>query len=223
MERICEPELMDDAEQARAYADADFAAGDRALLKRTEDLFGPQLGPRIIDLGCGPGNISFLLAERYPTARVLGLDGAPAMLAIAAARLQATPDRWPGLSFQHLLLTPGGALPQEGRWTAVVSNSLLHHLHDPLVLWQAVRRLAVPGAAICIKDLRRPSDPAALEELVQRHAAGAPPVLRRDYAQSLRAAFRRVEVEAQLQQAGIEGLAVRELDDRYLEVWGRLA
>jgi trans-aconitate 2-methyltransferase len=223
MERICEPELMDDAEQARSYADADFAAGDRALLKRTEGLFGPQLGPRIIDLGCGPGNISFLLAERYPTARVLGLDGAPAMLAIAAARLQATPDRWPGLSFQHLLLTPGGALPQEGRWTAVVSNSLLHHLHDPLVLWQAVRRLAAPGAAICIKDLHRPSDPAALEELVQRHAAGAPPVLRRDYAQSLRAAFRRVEVEAQLQQAGIEGLAVRELDDRYLEVWGRLA
>lgn len=223
MERICEPELMDDAEQGRAYADADFAAGDRALLKRTEDLFGPQLGPRIIDLGCGPGNISFLLAERYPTARVLGLDGAPAMLAIAAARLQATPDRWPGLRFQHLLLTPGGALPQEGRWTAVVSNSLLHHLHDPLVLWQAVRRLAAPGAAICIKDLRRPSDPAALEALVQRHAAGAPPVLRRDYAQSLRAAFRRVEVEAQLQQAGIEGLAVHELDDRYLEVWGRLA
>jgi SAM-dependent methyltransferase len=223
MERICEPELMDDAEQARAYAEADFAAGDRALLKRTEDLFGPQLGPRIIDLGCGPGNISFLLAERHPTARVLGLDGALAMLAIADARLQATPERWPGLSFQHLLLTPGGALPQEGSWTAVISNSLLHHLHDPLVLWQAVRRLAAPGAAICIKDLRRPSNSAALEELVQRHAAGAPSVLRRDYAQSLRAAFRRVEVEAQLQQAGIEGLAVRELDDRYLEVWGRLA
>lgn len=223
MERICEPELMDDAEQARAYADADFAASDRALLKRTEDLFGPQLGPRIIDLGCGPGNISFLLAERHPTARVLGLDGAPAMLAIAAARLQATPDRWPGLSFQHLLLTPGGTLPEEGCWTAVISNSLLHHLHDPGVLWQAVRRLAAPGAAICVKDLRRPSDSAALEELVQRHAAGAPPVLRRDYAQSLRAAFRRVEVEAQLQQAGIGGLAVRELDDRYLEVWGRLA
>lgn len=223
MERICEPELMDDAEQARAYADADFAASDRALLKRTEDLFGPQLGPRIIDLGCGPGNISFLLAERHPTARVLGLDGAPAMLAIAAARLQATPDRWPGLSFQHLLLTPGGALPEEGCWTAVISNSLLHHLHDPGVLWQAVRRLAAPGGAICVKDLRRPPDPAALEELVQRHAAGAPPVLRRDYAQSLRAAFRRVEVEAQLQQAGIGGLAVRELDDRYLEVWGRLA
>ncbi len=223
MERICEPELMDDAEQARAYADADFSAGDRALLKRTEDLFGPQLGPRIIDLGCGPGNISFLLAERYPTAQVLGLDGAPAMLAIAAARLQATPDRWPGLSFQHLLLTPGGSLPEEGRWTAVISNSLLHHLHDPLVLWQAVRRLAAPGAAICIKDLRRPSDAVGLEALVQRHAAGAPPVLRRDYTQSLRAAFRRVEVEAQLQQAGIKGLAVRELDDRYLEVWGRLA
>lgn len=223
MERICEPELMDDAEQARAYADADFAAGDRALLDRLEALFGPQLGPQIIDLGCGPGNISFLLAERYPTARVLGFDGAPAMLAIATARQQATPARWPGLSFQHLLLTPGGALPQEGHWTAVISNSLLHHLHDPLVLWQAVRRLAAPGAAVCIKDLRRPLDAAGLEALVQRHAAGAPPVLRRDYAQSLRAAFRRVEVEAQLQQAGLEGLAVRELDDRYLEVWGRLA
>jgi trans-aconitate 2-methyltransferase len=222
MERICEPELMDDAEQARAYAEADFSAGDRALLDRMEELFGPHLGPRIIDLGCGPGNISFLLAERHAAARVLGIDGAPAMLAIAAARLQAAPARWPTLSFQHMLLKPGGALPEEGRWTAVSSNSLLHHLHDPLVLWQAVRRLAAPGAAVCIKDLRRPVDAAALEALVQRHAAGAPPVLRRDYAQSLRAAFGCQEVEAQLQQAGLEGLVVRELDDRYLEIWGRL-
>jgi hypothetical protein len=48
-------------------------------------------------------------------------------------------------------------------------------------------------------------------------------VLRRDYALSLRAAFRADEVAAQLLAAGLQELTVRELCDRHLEVVGRLA
>lgn len=103
----------------------------------------------------------------------------------------------------------------------MVSNSLLHHLHDPQVLWRTVRQLAAPGAAVYIKDLRRPADQAALERLVATHAAQAPPVLQHDYRQSLRAAFTAPEVEEQLRQAGLEQLLVRDLDDRYLEIMGR--
>jgi trans-aconitate 2-methyltransferase len=42
---------------------------------------------RVIDLGCGPGNSTELLVERYPEASVIGLDSSPNMLAQARERL----------------------------------------------------------------------------------------------------------------------------------------
>ena len=230
MERCCEPELMDDIQQVQAYADADFSVGDQAVVERIAELFPEGPGPRLVDLGCGPGNISFRLAERFPLATVLGLDGAAAMLAVAEGRRR----RWrqgPGaerperLTFQRCLLplTPGDRAAMAGGFTAVVSNSLLHHLHDPLVLWRAVAELAAPGAAVYIKDLRRPASPEAARALLSRHLVDAPPVLQRDFLASLHAAFEPEEVVEQLRASGLAQLQVRPLDDRYLEVWGRLA
>jgi trans-aconitate 2-methyltransferase len=225
MERIVEPELMDDVLQARAYAAADFSATDQAVLERIDFLFGAALQVtdrclRIVDLGCGPGNITFLLARRWPAAAVVGIDGAAAMLAIATQRCQSAPEAFRHVRFCQAVLP----CPQrvEERYHALVSNSLLHHLHDPGVLWQSVRQLALPGASLYIKDLRRPANATALQELVLRHAGTAPAVLRRDYAHSLRAAFTTEEVAGQLELAGLDRLQVQDLDDRYLEIFGFL-
>ena len=232
MQRSVEPELMDDPLQVQAYARADFGATDQALVDRLVELFGESLGdgpgPRLVDLGCGPGNISFLLAERFPQTSVLGLDGAAAMLEVAQQELAQRVLGCPGLAdrlrFAQVLFGPE-TLPYGG-FTAVLSNSLLHHLHDPQALWRHLRPLAAPGAAIYIKDLRRPATPEAAQALQQLHLASAPAVLQRDYLASLHAAFEPAEVEAQLRVAGLpvgeHGLRVAALDDRYLEVWGRL-
>jgi trans-aconitate 2-methyltransferase len=48
------------------------------------------------DLGCGPGNLTATLAQRWPTAEVLGIDNSPEMIAAA----QAGPGREPRLSFE---------------------------------------------------------------------------------------------------------------------------
>jgi len=237
MRRTVEPELMDDPLQVLAYAQADFTASDQALVDRLVEIFGESLGdgpgPRLVDLGCGPGNISFRLAERFPQASVLGLDGAAAMLEVAereledrdlAQRALGLPGLANRLGFAQVLLGPESLV--YGGFTAVVSNSLLHHLHDPQALWRHLRPLAAPGAAIYVKDLRRPATPEAALALQQMHLASAPPVLQRDYLASLHAAFEPAEVEAQLRSAGLpvgeQGLRVAALDDRYLEVWGRL-
>jgi trans-aconitate 2-methyltransferase len=232
MERICEPELMDDPHQAYAYGAADFGASDRAFT----DLILALLAGRsssspagsILDLGCGPGNITFLLAEALPHTPVLGVDGAGAMLSLAAERQGQAPERWANVHFHQALLPLNAAVlaslpaPLAPPYDLIVSNSLLHHLHDPAVLWRTVRALGAPGALVVVRDLRRPPHPRALEELVAHHAAAFPPVLRRDYANSLAAAFRPEEVEAQLVAAGLGRWQVSPVDAVYLDVVGLL-
>ena len=225
MQRIPEPELMDEAGQVLAYAQADFAASDAAMVERLAQLCDEDPGTALVDLGCGPGNISLLLAARWPAAKVLGLDGAPRMLAVARERLAGAPlelaDR---LRFEQTLLPLAAAGELEAHFSAVVSNSLLHHLHDPAVLWQTVTQLGAPGAFVYVQDLRRPASPEAVEALVAAKMASAPEVLRCDYRASLHAAFTVVEVEQQLEQAGLTAqLQVAPRQERYFEVWGRLA
>jgi len=223
MQRVPEPELMDGGEQVLAYANADFDASDQAMVERLAWRCGGDPGPRLLDLGCGPGNISFRLAWRWPQAQVLGLDGAPRMLAVARERLAAQPELQGRLQFAEALLPlPAGSGLSTG-FSAVVSNSLLHHLHDPAVLWRATAALAAPGAFVYVQDLRRPASPAAVEAMVAEQMQGAPEVLRRDYHASLHAAFTPEEVALHLQQAGLaDQLQVQALEDRYLEVWGVL-
>ncbi|MFJ4503218.1 trans-aconitate 2-methyltransferase [Streptomyces sp. NPDC088864] len=54
------------------------------LLARVPDPPGAP-APRIADLGCGPGNATALLAERWPAARITGYDNSPQMLERARA------------------------------------------------------------------------------------------------------------------------------------------
>ena len=64
-----------------------------------------------VELGCRPGNISFRLAERLPGVRVVGIDGAAVMLAVAERRLAAMGPAGGRLSFAcHTL--PSAALEQ---------------------------------------------------------------------------------------------------------------
>ena len=175
MRRSVEPELMDEPLQVQAYAQADIRATDQALVERLVEIFGESLGdgpgPQLVDLGCCPGNISDLAQ------RALGCPGLA--------------DR---LGFAQVLLGPK-TLPYGG-FTAVLSNNLLHHLHDPQALWRHLRQLAAPGAAIFIKDLRRPANPEAALVLQQMNLASAPPVLQWDYLAFRHAAFEPAEVEA---------------------------
>jgi SAM-dependent methyltransferase len=230
MQRRPEPELMDEAPQALAYAEADFSLTDQAFVESILERLQLRASPveRVVDLGCGPGNISFRLADALPSLPLLAIDGAAAMLAPALRRRQAAPDRWPLLRFLQACLPledgvlSGLPLPLQPPFQLLVSNSLLHHLHQPEVLWDALRQLGAPGSLVVLRDLRRPESPAALETLVARHASTAPPVLQRDYRASLHAAFRPEEVEEQLRCAGLSCLRVQAVEDRYLDVSGLL-
>jgi hypothetical protein len=85
-----------------------------------------------------------------------------------------------------------------------------------------IRGRALPGAAVLVMDLMRPASEAAAQTLVDVYAAGAPEVLRRDFFNSLLAAFEPGEVRAQLEEAGLGHFSVAEVSDRHLVVRGRI-
>ncbi len=209
---------METAEQAAAYAQADFEAPHNRFIELYLERFPAPEGC-VLDLGCGPGDIALRFAKACPRAEVHGLDGSLAMLD-AAALCRA---RHPGLDARVRLLhglLPGAALPRTA-YDAVISNSLLHHLHDPLVLWQAIRRAAAPGAPVFVMDLRRPATPEEAARLTRRYAFGEPAVLQHDFHHSLLAAFEPDEIRAQLRATGLGHFTVDTPTDRHVIAWGR--
>jgi 2-polyprenyl-3-methyl-5-hydroxy-6-metoxy-1,4-benzoquinol methylase len=221
MERIPEPELMNEAEQVLAYAQADFAEPhDRCIALLQACL--PDLPPTgaALDLGCGPGDITLRLARALTHWTVDGLDGSPAMLhyGYEAVQKAGLEER---ITLQEAYL-PKGKAPRD-RYDLIFSNSLLHHLADPVVLWQCIHQWAKPNAAIFIMDLIRPDSPVTAAQLVTHYAANEPEILRRDFYHSLLAAYRIDEVQAQLQQAQLNGLTVKPVSDRHFIAWGHYA
>jgi ubiquinone/menaquinone biosynthesis C-methylase UbiE len=219
MERILEPELMLAEGQALAYARADFEEPHQRVLEEFQNVFaGDALDGHLLDLGCGPGDITFRFARAYPRARLVGIDGSPAMLTLARERAQSEGALKERVSFIEGIIpeAPIPTLPYQ----AIISNSLLHHLHRPEVLWETVQRCAEAGTRLFIYDLRRPATPAKARELVDLYSAGEPEILQSDFYHSLLAAFMVGEVEAQLVRAGLANLTVRPIGDRHLVVHG---
>lgn len=221
MKRRPEPELMDSVAQTVAYAEADFNESNTLFteffMRRFPDL--PDQG-WLADLGCGPGDITIRLARRLPGWSVTGLDAGANMLQRAMERLVAEPAA-SNVTFRHAYL-PDPTLPLRA-WNAVVSNSLLHHLPEPMTLWESVRQLGVPGAAVQVMDLARPDDEAQARNLVDQYAADAPEILREDFFNSLLASYTPAEVGEQLARAGLGYLDIETASDRHWIVSGRLA
>jgi len=225
VERVPEPELMDDPTQALAYAREDFSEPNALFVEQFMALQGSSFEGRMLDLGCGPADISLRLARAYPKARIDALDGSEAMLAFAREALEALEASEPSVRQRVKLICACLPWPHLSphSYDAMVSNSLLHHLHRPGVLWETLRQSARPGAAVAIMDLMRPESAQAVERLVTTYAGAAPEILRRDFRNSLFAAFTPEEVRDQILSTGLPGLRVEPVSDRHLLVTGRLA
>ena len=210
---------MDDPLQAAAYAAADFDEAHSRIVATFAEYFpGHEPGGCILDLGCGPGDISFRFASCYPECSVVGVDGSTAMIALANQRKARAGNVGDRITFIEGLIpgVPLGTVP----YTAIISNSLLHHLHRPEVLWETIVSYAGTGTLIYVVDLRRPQTTDAARRLVEEYAAGESGILRRDFYNSLCAAFTPREVETQLAAAGLGGLSVDVISDRHLAVHG---
>ena len=195
MKRVPEPELMNDPEQAAAYAGSELDNAYWLFMQLFRKYF-PDLVPdgAILDLGCGPAAIPLRLAALFSNCRIHCVDGAARMLEQGrqAAQLQGLDDR---VVFFQGTLPDRLPLPQQ-RYPVVISNSFLHHLADPMVLWNALHDYCLPHAAILIVDLLRPNSEEQARLVVDSYLPDGPPLLRQDMLLSLRAAFTLDEVRA---------------------------
>ena len=212
---------MDDDLQAHAYAEADFEEANNQFVSEFHETFGDrQIGGYVLDLGCGPGDIALRFARAYPNCIVHGLDGSAAMLRYGRHILAQAGD------VQHRIELIQGrlqnaALPRQ-RYDVVMSNSLLHHLHTPQLLWDVIRRWAAPEAPVFIMDLKRPDTVDEADALVEMYAANEPEILRRDFYNSLLAAFRVEEIVEQLTEARLDHFSIREISDRHVVIEGSM-
>ena len=218
MERVLEPELMDDPVQALAYARADFEEENQGFVDRFVEFYPEFKAGHVLDLGCGPADIPIRLARKLPESRITGVDGSAPMIAIGQEAIRAA-----GLAdrialrcerFQNTVLSE--------RADAVISNSLLHHVPNPLQFWYEVKKLARPGAVVLVMDLLRPESEEEAHALVDKYAADEPAVLRRDFYNSLLASFTEDDVAAQLAEMNLTRLLIDVPDDRHWIVGGLL-
>ena len=98
---------------------------------------------RVIDLGCGPGNSTAVLARRFPRAAVTGLDNSAAML--AAARRDFPQLTW----LEHDLAT--WSAPADARYDVVFSNAALQWVGDHRRTFPRLLDSVAPGGALAVQ------------------------------------------------------------------------
>jgi hypothetical protein len=89
-----------------------------------------------------------------------------------------------------------------------------------LQFWHKLRLAAKPSSPVLVMDLLRPESPEAAQAIVDQYASGAPDILRRDFYNSLLAAFTEDEISAQLARMNLTRLIVDVPDDRHWVVGG---
>jgi ubiquinone/menaquinone biosynthesis C-methylase UbiE len=217
MERILEPELMDDERQSLAYARADFGASNQSFVDGLTHDF-PRPLRSAVDIGCGPGDVDIRLTRAAPDLVITGVDGSAPMIALAAEAVRAA-------RLEQRIRLVCARVPTrilgDHAFDAVLSKDLLHHLPDPSVLWTEVVRLGRPRAVVYVMDLVRPPSPEAARRIVDAAAGSEDPILQADFYNSLCAAFTVDEVRGQLEDAGLD-LRVTLAGERHLLASGLL-
>ncbi len=208
--RVPEPEVMDDSGEVEAYASAAAQAHldviDNTLVEHALRLVRGCDAGRALDIGTGPGQIVIKLARKLPRWRFVGVDRSPGMIAQARVNLAAAEDSLRGrVEFE---VADGNRLAfPDGSFELVMCNSVLHHLAEPEKLLSEMARVAMPGSAILLRDLRRPNR-LAYPLYVRWHGRNYSGEMLRLYRDSVRAAYTVPELQRMLQASAISGARV---------------
>lgn len=154
---------------------------ERERTRPVHDLLSavPALGVRhAIDLGCGPGNSTEALAQRFPGAEIIGLDSSADMLAAAQRRL-------PQVRFEAQDLRDWVALaPPRAPVDFILSNAVLQWVPAHATLLPALLARLEPRGVLAVQVPDNLEEPA--QQLMREVAAAGPWAVRLAHADATR-------------------------------------
>ena len=211
MQRILEPEVMDSWEEATEYDAMDFTEINAAFAHRAIELVESPTAT-ILDAGTGTARIPILIAQQRSQWQIIGIDMAESMLKIGRNNVDNA-----ALQQQiSLELVDAKHLPyQNGKFDMVISNSLIHHLPNPLPFLQELQRVLKPNGAILLRDLIHPPSEEIINSLVESIGEEYNEHQKKLFRDSLHAAFTLDEVNDLVQQAGVSNVTVYQSSDRH--------
>ncbi|MGB3535293.1 MAG: class I SAM-dependent methyltransferase [Microcoleaceae cyanobacterium] len=210
MQRILEPEVMDTVAEAVEYDAMDFTSVNTDFAQLAISLC-PENGT-ILDLGTGTARIPILIAQQRQRLNIIGIDLSENMLKIGSENVSRA-----GLNAKIKLekVDAKNLDYSDRQFDGIISNSIIHHLPDPLPCLKEIKRVLKPNSSILLRDLLRPENTETRDNLVEEYAADCNPHQRQLFRDSLQAAFTLKEVEQMIQTAGLEGVKVYQSSDRH--------
>jgi ubiquinone/menaquinone biosynthesis C-methylase UbiE len=210
MQRVTEPEVMDTQEEAIAYDAMDFTEVNTAFAQRAIEL--GSLSGLMLDAGTGTARIPILICQERPQWQIIGIDLADSMLQVGRKNIEQA-----GLQQQITLESVDAKqLPYpDAHFDMVISNSLIHHLPDPLPFLKELKRVLKPNGGILIRDLIRPMNEDIMNDLVDSIGTEYDEHQKMLFRDSLHAAFTLDEVNQLVLDAGLEGAKLYQSSDRH--------
>jgi ubiquinone/menaquinone biosynthesis C-methylase UbiE len=218
--RILEPEIMDSADDARDYDSMDHGEVNRRFVDDFLAAYSAAflaagvaaVGGEILDVGTGTAQIPIELCRRLPDVRVLAIDLADSMLELGRQNVARA-----GLAERiRLERIDAKQLPfTAGHFAGAISNSIVHHIPEPLAVLAEMARVTRPGGLLLVRDLARPVSAIVLDKQVAMYAAGASPHQRQLFRDSLHAALSLDEIRSLVERLGCDPLGVTLTSDRH--------
>ncbi|MEM7452919.1 MAG: class I SAM-dependent methyltransferase [Planctomycetota bacterium] len=223
--RVLEPEVMDSREEAVDYNSMDHSTVNRAFVQELLE-FARKVRPEgvsfedqregdytlgdVLDPGTGTAQIPVELCKQDPFCRVMAVDMAESMLEIARYNVASFPDRI------QLAKVDAKAMPYSaGMFDTLMSNSITHHLAEPVHCMKEMARVTVSGGVIFVRDLMRPDSEEQLEWIVKEYAGDENEHSQKMFRESLWAALNLDEIRSLVEEVGFEKETVTATSDRH--------
>ena len=212
LHRILEPEVMDTLEEAFEYDSMDHSQVNEVFCN---DFFAARNltdGAQILDVGTGTAQIPIAMCRRNSGLKITAIDLAESMLTlgnknIQTARLQDSIT---------LCQVDSKKMPYpDESFDQVVSNSIIHHIPNPLECFKEMIRVTKKDGLLFIRDLLRPFSMAELQNIVNLHAGDATPKQKQLFTDSLHASLSLTEVREMVKLFGFEGFTVIQSSNRH--------
>ena len=212
LHRILEPEVMDTLEEAFEYDSMDHSQVNEVFCN---DFFAARNltdGVQILDVGTGTAQIPIAMCKRNSGLKITAIDLAESMLTLGNKNIQTALLE----DCITLVQIDSKKMPYpDESFDQVVSNSIIHHIPNPLECFKEMIRVTKKDGLLFVRDLLRPDSIAELQNIVNLHAGDATPKQKQLFTDSLHASLSLTEVREMVKLFGFEAFTVIQSSNRH--------